>query len=154
MNNARKTDKIFGNSFNEGLIGNVNTDVIVIDEFYKRSMLNSEYDPDSSYMLDKLSDIVYGYIKESKYRFILRDKKIIKKIVPELLIFILEKFEDNEDVVIDYTFPEMFMVLCMVLDLKGNVVYDNLPTSFKDDANDSLKNYISVDGENNKNIII
>lgn len=137
----KKGDKVFDNAYNQGTLENINDSDIEIDAYYRKKYLESEYNMGSSYRLEDLSAIVYDLIKANeRFAFILKDKKIIKKIVSEVLQYLLEELDGVED----YTFADKFFVICNVLDLKGNVVYENLPIMYQDIALEETMNYMNV----------
>lgn len=138
----KRGDKVFDNSYNEGTLNNFNDNEIVIDEYYRKKYLDREFNMENNFRIDELSEIIYGIIKNSNFSYILKDKKIIKKIVPELLIFVLAKLEEKESK--HFTLTEKFFVMCNVLDLKENVVYDNLPEMYKNMALDEIKTYTNI----------
>lgn len=143
----KRGDKIFDNSYNTGALDNIDDSDIEIDPYYRKKYLDSEYNMETTYRLEELSDIVYNLVKDNdRFAFILQKKKIIKKIVSEVLQYLLEHLDELED----YKFSEKFFVICNVLDLKAKVVYDNLPIMYRDIALDETMEYINVINQNKK----
>lgn len=142
-------DKIFDNDYNSGSLNKINDDNIQLDVVYKNTYLTKEYEMQSEYRLDILDDIVYQVIKDNGYEAILTGKKNIKKIIPDLLDIIFKKIDPIED----YTFAEKFSSICQVLDLKGNVVYDNLSVHYKQIALKESEKYTNIQNRIDKSIL-
>lgn len=142
-------DKIFNNDYNSGSLNKINDDTIKINTMFKNTYLNKEYDMESEYRIDILNDVIYDIIKSNGYELILTGKKNIKKIIPELLNIIFKQIDGMDD----YTFAEKFSSICHVLDLNGNIVYDNLSVYYKQIALKESEKYTNIKNKIDDSII-
>jgi hypothetical protein len=145
-NSGRRPDKVFDNSYNTGELENISTESITLSETYKRTFLREEYESDSVHRIKNLSHDLYEYMKGSKFEPLLDNVKIIKGIIPEILQFVLPFLKEQEQ----YSFAEKFYVLCELLDVKEKLIYDELPTSFKDEALKEIGEYDNIQNKQDK----
>lgn len=137
---ARK-DKIFDNSFNEGTLNKVSDAQIQVDSFYKASYLQGEYDPEKFIQLEKLVEHVHKLIEDSEdFKGILKNKKIIKKLVPEILEYLLVELDKETQ----FTFTEKFYSICEILDIRESIIYEALPPYYKQVALKEISSYTSI----------
>ena len=141
MYGRKRGDKIFDNKYNTGSLGKVSDEEIKIDSYYQKKYLDSEYNMENNYKLVDLTDKVYDLIeKNDRFSFILKEKKVIKKIVPDMLVYILTELEEYDE----FRFSEKFFVICNVLDIKETIVYDSLPIQYRDIAIQETMEYVDV----------
>jgi hypothetical protein len=134
----RDRDKVFDNNYNTGNLDDFSTEEIVLNEKYKKTFLNQEYNSDVDHRIKKLSAELYKYVEGSPFEKILTNKKLIKRAVPEVLEYILPFLDEYTT----YTFAERFFVICDLLnDVKETVIYENLPVDYKDTALKEIKDY-------------
>lgn len=139
-------DKIFDNSFNEGTL-NISSDApIQIDGFYKANYLQGEYDPEKFMRLEKLIQYVHELIENNPdFSGILKNKKIIKRIVPNILEFLLENLNDETE----FSFTEKFYAICEILDIRESIIYEALPSYYKQLALKEISGYTSIKKQEN-----
>lgn len=143
----RQTDKVFDNSYNTGDLDNFSTEPIVLNENYKRTFLKQEYDSDTMHRLTILSEELYSFIQGSRFEPVLSNIKILKNIIPEILEYILPFLEEKTD----YSFAEKFYVVCELIDVKESLIYNQLPTSYKDQALKEINEYSNVENKQKNN---
>lgn len=137
----RDQDKVFDNNYNTGNLDNFSTEEIVLSETYRRTFLKQEYDSDTNHRLKELSEELYTFIKKSVFEKILDDKKLVKRAVPEILEYLLP-FLDKKT---SFTFAEKFYVICDLLNIKENIIYENLPVEYQDIALREIKEYSKLE---------
>jgi len=139
-------DKIFGNSFNEGTLNTVSDAPIQIDSFYKVNYLEGEYEPEKFIRLEQLIKHVYDLIEGNPdFTGILKNKKIIKRMVPDILEFLLnELYEETE-----FSFTEKFYAICEILDIRESIIYEALPSYYKQIALTEISGYTSLKKQEN-----
>lgn len=139
-NSNNSNDKILNNSYNTGEMSDIVDGEIKLNVAYQRTYMTKEYDMEGTYRLDQLCEDLYAYVEDSKFKVIFDNRRIIKKIVPELLEYILP-FLDKKDT---FTFTEKFHAMTEVLDIANNIIYTHLPEHYKDLAHKELEGYAPV----------
>lgn len=139
-------DKIFDNSFNEGTLDVASDAPIQIDGFYKANYLQGEYDPEKFMRLEKLIEYVHELIENNEdFSGILKNKKIIKRLVPNILEFLLEKLDEETE----FSFTEKFFAICEILDIRESIIYESLPPYYKQVALKEISGYTSLKKQEN-----
>lgn len=142
-----KKDKIFNNAFNEGTLKDVSDAPIKLDSFYKESYLQGEYAPEKFIQLEKLIKQVHDLIENNDdFKGILKNKKIIKRLIPDILEFLLDILDKESQ----FSFAEKFFAICEILDVRESIVYEALPPYYKQVALKEISNYTSIEKKENK----
>ena len=134
-------DKIFWNSFNEGTLNIVSDTPIEIDRFYRANYLEGEYESEKHIRLENLIKKVHSLIENNDdFSGILKNKKIIKKLIPNILEFLLDELHNETDI----SFTEKFYAICEILDIRESIIYEALPPFYKQEALKEISKYTSI----------
>lgn len=131
MYGRKRNDKIFDNSYNQGVTDEIYNEPILINTEYKNTYLINEFNSFNVYRLKEISEKMMTLLSVSEEfkPFLDNKSKNIRNRVKDVCEYLLNEFEDT-----DYTFAEKFYCLCEVLKEKEDFIYTNLPFFYKDKA--------------------